>query len=119
MCWGVSGLSVLVLRFPLFTHQHPAQTGPPRNPTAVSNLGQSAHPRPSSLLPPSRPQPGAGLTSRRAAGQEDDVPCAHAAILAAKLGVDDGGDDDERDDGGGEDEMSVIELVYGRGRLTG
>lgn len=28
------------------------------------------------------------------------MPRAHAAILAAKLGVDDGGDDDERGDGG-------------------
>lgn len=57
MLLGVSGLSILVLRFPLFTHQHPAQTGAPPNQTAVSNLGQSVHPLPSSLLPPSRPQP--------------------------------------------------------------
>lgn len=42
------------------------------------------------------------------------MPCAHAAILAAKLGVDDGGDDDERATAAREDEMRVITVADGR-----
>lgn len=92
----IAGPNSLGPWFPLFTHQHPAQTGLRYRQQWVISPSLFHHSSGFCFLPagPS-PEPRAQITSRSAAGREDGALCAHTYNLAVKLGASFEDDDDD------------------------
>lgn len=86
--WGVSEPNTLGPWYPLFTHQHPAQTGLPQSQTTVSNLSRSVPSFLWLLLLPSRPQPRAKSSTYIMQIHQAGGQCAVCAVnLAVNRGA--------------------------------